>query len=114
MLVNCRFVPESLRWLMLNGRYPEAEKHVKRICWKNGLSFPIETFESVKRDVTEHIQEEQTKGKYTIMDLVRTPIMRKRSIASFYIWYAMSQTRKHFTPLDEHINMTLLRRLCLY
>lgn len=86
IIFPCRIVPESLRWLMVKGRYTEARRHVKRLTRANKLPFPRNSFETIKNEVETHLKEKQTDKQHAFMDLLRTPVIRKRSLILFYLW----------------------------
>lgn len=79
-----RFVPESLRWLIMTNKMEQAETLVKKISKFNNLPYPEETVENLK--LKSKVQLEQPSKEYTFMDLLRTPQIRKRSFVLFYLW----------------------------
>ncbi|KAM8831928.1 solute carrier family 22 member 13 isoform 2-T2 [Spinachia spinachia] len=78
-------LPESARWLMANDRKEEACELICTAAQMNGrpLTKDLEMCQV-------HNVEEKTvvKKKYSFIDLVRTPTMRKQSFIVFYIWFA--------------------------
>lgn len=73
-------LPRSARWLMANRREEEALQLISRAAKLNGNPLP-EDLNIIGRD--------KAKGrrKYTLVDLVRTPEMRKQSLILFYLWF---------------------------
>ncbi|XP_036831578.1 solute carrier family 22 member 6-A isoform X1 [Oncorhynchus mykiss] len=77
-------LPKSARWLMANQRYEEAMDLVRKAALMNGkpLREDIEICQGYKDMVK---IEERT--KHTVIDLVRTPKMRRSSLIMFYLWF---------------------------
>uniref|UniRef100_A0A667ZTH6 Si:dkey-119m7.4 n=1 Tax=Myripristis murdjan TaxID=586833 RepID=A0A667ZTH6_9TELE len=69
-------LPESARWLMANNRKEEAWELIRKVARVNGkqLTEDLEIWEVRLR-------------KHTVLDLVRTPKMRKQSLIVFYLWF---------------------------
>ncbi|KAI8518746.1 hypothetical protein Bbelb_047630 [Branchiostoma belcheri] len=77
--------PESPRWLM--SRDQEKAKEVTlNMARVNKVNVPDEAFSS---EDPESIKEESSR-KYSIVDLLRTPNMRTRSLKCFYVWFTCS------------------------
>ncbi|XP_035685166.1 organic cation transporter protein-like [Branchiostoma floridae] len=84
-----RFLSESPRWLIFAKKTDEARKVIERIAKENGVSLSQETFE--KLNGCAKVQQEQTtpsnrSRKYSVIDLVRTPQMRKITLAMNVAW----------------------------
>ncbi|KAK3606530.1 hypothetical protein CHS0354_041488 [Potamilus streckersoni] len=80
-------MPESLRWLIMMGKLDEAEALITKIAEKNKLPYPHESWKDVKFQL--ETRDTNTK-QYSFIDLMRTPVLRKRSLILFYIWFATS------------------------
>eukprot|EP00058_Branchiostoma_floridae_P023884 XP_002609374.1 hypothetical protein BRAFLDRAFT_236167 [Branchiostoma floridae] len=83
------FLSESPRWLIFAKKTDEARKVIERIAKENGVSLSQETFE--KLNGCAKVQQEQTtpsnrSRKYSVIDLVRTPQMRKITLAMNVAW----------------------------
>uniref|UniRef100_A0A667XAJ7 Si:dkey-166k12.1 n=1 Tax=Myripristis murdjan TaxID=586833 RepID=A0A667XAJ7_9TELE len=74
-------LPQSARWLLANDRREEAIVLLRKAALVNGRVLPP-TVQVEKCEMAG-----AGKQKYTAMDLVRTPQMRKRAIILFYIWF---------------------------
>ncbi|XP_069501068.1 solute carrier family 22 member 20-like [Ambystoma mexicanum] len=83
------FLPESARWLILNNRSSEAVAILRKAAFINGKQEEGE-------QLTVEIVESQIKGESTlrpstsILDLVRTPGMRRISCRLMFIWFSTS------------------------
>ena len=83
------FLPESFRWLAARKRFNKAEAVVTRIVKFNDLEFPRDIFD----DMAEKNKSEEktaTSKKYTIIDLFRFRVLRKRSVILAWIWFSTS------------------------
>lgn len=93
------FLPESLRWLVSKGKQKEALELVTKIAKFNGVEVPDCSF--MEKGSAEN-EEAATSKKRSAFDLLRTPIMRKRTLNMFFIWivvnlvyYGVSQNAVH-------------------
>jgi len=73
-------LPESPRWLMTQGKFDEAEAVFRKAAKMNGKTLPMKLH--FKKNVGE-------KTSYSIIDLVRTPNIRKRTIVLWYCWFVV-------------------------
>nr|XP_006811513.1 PREDICTED: organic cation transporter protein-like [Saccoglossus kowalevskii] len=78
-----KLVPESVRWLMQQGRYQDAEKILQNAAKMNKVTLPENVLEEEKQ-AQETRREEQEKGqkikKYTVLDLMKTKNLRRNTI----------------------------------
>ncbi|XP_069955937.1 organic cation transporter protein-like [Cherax quadricarinatus] len=94
-------MPESVRWLVAQGRNDEAKKIIERVAIVNNVDVPRHLLDvhnvelrpvdgtlSVTSSNIEHVNEtrQEAKIKKTVLDLLRTPVMRKRSFTLFFCW----------------------------
>ncbi|XP_042633308.1 solute carrier family 22 member 6-A-like [Cyprinus carpio] len=78
-------LPKSARWLMANKKHEEALDLIRKAALINGkplVDDDIELCQSSK--ISENLQDLR---KYTVIDLVRTPRMRRQSLILFYLWF---------------------------
>ncbi|KAA0708875.1 Solute carrier family 22 member 6-A [Triplophysa tibetana] len=78
-------LPESARWLMANQKNEEALDLIRKAALINGKPLDdddIELFQCLK-----NVEKLEDQRKYTVIDLVRTPKMRKQSLILFYLWF---------------------------
>ncbi|VDK29051.1 unnamed protein product [Gongylonema pulchrum] len=82
-------VPESARWLVTQNRYEEADKILQRAAKINGAELPEKWWDQI--DIPEKSSGNRSpQRKYNYFDLVRTPRMRLRTFACFFLWPVVS------------------------
>ncbi|XP_071956981.1 organic cation transporter protein-like [Antedon mediterranea] len=84
-----RFIPESVRWLISQKRFDEAEDLIKECAKVNKVSLeelPDNLFEEQKLEM-EKAGHDVT---YTVVDLFRTPNLRMKTINILYNWLVNS------------------------
>ncbi|CAH1258246.1 SLC22A5 [Branchiostoma lanceolatum] len=87
-LIAWWFIPESPRWLLLNNKVEQWRKTIQRIAEYNGVEMSPKIYEYVEsstagsgsNDEVDGIPGDSTRN-YSILDLVRTPNMRKITVA---------------------------------
>ena len=83
--LSFRFLPESFRWLIAQERFDKAEEVVTKIVKFNNLEFPRDIFDDVvENNKTE--ERDPSSKKFTIIDLFRFRVLRKRSVILAWIW----------------------------
>lgn len=90
LLIGYWFVPESPRWLMTKMKYKRAQEVISRAAAVNGkdVSEALMLFKQYKE--RDQFQEEMTSSRATILDLVRTPNMRRKTLNLFFCWFVNS------------------------
>ncbi|XP_070532061.1 organic cation transporter protein-like isoform X2 [Ptychodera flava] len=82
-------VPESPRWLISVGRNKEAEEIIRKCGRVNNVPVPEDIFgefwNPLKMGKTK-IKEKDAEEKGAILDLLRLPNMRKKTLILFYNW----------------------------
>ena len=70
-----RFIPESVRWLLVNGRKDEAREILEKVAKVNKKEMPMEDL---------HVPEKtDSKG---VLELFKTWKMAKLSLIQIYAW----------------------------
>ncbi|XP_035683852.1 organic cation transporter protein-like isoform X2 [Branchiostoma floridae] len=84
--------PESPRWLLSRDK-AKAKEIILSMAKTNGVILPSHVLEEELGEdpVTKHVTgQEETPRNYTILDLLRTPNMRIRTLIIFCIWFINS------------------------
>lgn len=89
-LLGWFFVPESIRWLTLQGRLEEAEYIFGRIANMNGKAVPSDTSKVLQSIMESELQAREKARKYTYRDIFKTLSMTKTNMVSFFWWLNLS------------------------
>ncbi|KAJ8248566.1 hypothetical protein GJAV_G00243360 [Gymnothorax javanicus] len=94
-----RWVPESARWLIVNGKIDKAHYYLQtcaKVNRREGFSEIIkpETLASI-------VEPEKVRKTHTYLDLVRTPKMRRMALCTGILWYGV-----FFTLFGISLNIT--------
>ncbi|XP_038619936.1 solute carrier family 22 member 12 [Tachyglossus aculeatus] len=83
---------ESARWLLITGRAERGLQALQRVARINGSADPGTRLSA--QALSSAMQEElaMAKCRYTIMDLFRTPTLRKRVFCMTLVWFAFGFT----------------------
>eukprot|EP00063_Salmo_salar_P081824 XP_014056659.1 PREDICTED: solute carrier family 22 member 13-like isoform X3 [Salmo salar] len=75
-------LPESARWLLTQGRHNEATQELQRAAAVNRREVP--------QSLLDMLEAENTSTTGSMMDLFKTPNLRKRALTMSYIWFVTS------------------------
>ena len=79
----------------MNNRFDEARKVVTTISTFNKIPFPEETFDKAVTEVENSSKMEQNNNRsYTILDIFRSSVLRKRSLIMMVVWYVLPRISK--------------------
>jgi len=81
-----RVFPESLRWLVAQGRLKDAHALLKTYAEKSSVNVDLDALSSMLERCRAAESESKTGIKRTPLDLVRTSRMRKRTVILCYNW----------------------------
>ncbi|CAB3404129.1 unnamed protein product [Caenorhabditis bovis] len=81
-------IRESARWLFLMGRFDEAHNVLCATANANKKMLPEDWMTRVERSIASSSK----KTSFGVVDLFRTPQMRKRTLACFLIWPVTTMT----------------------
>ena len=79
-------MPESIRWLLINNRFDQAENVVRNISTFNKISFPKDIFDKTVNEIEKTEANKSDIKSYTIADIFRSSVLRKRSLIMMVIW----------------------------
>ncbi|KAL6485413.1 hypothetical protein MHYP_G00048050 [Metynnis hypsauchen] len=80
-------LPRSARWLMASGRQEEAMQLIHKAALINGKALRENDLELQQSCRPEQKPEQKPQRKHSVVDLLRTPQMRKQSLILFYVWF---------------------------
>lgn len=89
-MMSWRLLPESARWLISNGKVESAHIYLSECAKVNGRE---EFMADLKPELlSKVILVEDENRKYSYLDLVRTPRMRKLSLLTGIVWFGVACT----------------------
>ncbi|XP_072546097.1 solute carrier family 22 member 7-like [Salminus brasiliensis] len=88
-IITWRWVPESARWLIANGKIEKAHFYLERCAIMNKTKGATS---SLKPEVLSCIVSEGGGRKYSYLDLMRTPKMRRLAFLTGITWYGVAST----------------------
>ncbi|KAK0138876.1 Solute carrier family 22 member 7 [Merluccius polli] len=89
-IIIWRWVPESARWLVANGKLEEAQKYLRRCAKMNQTQEFAQTLTTEALSMV--VMNEKKDRVYTYLDLVRTPVIRKLAIRTAIVWFCVACT----------------------
>ncbi|XP_076034398.1 solute carrier family 22 member 1-like [Oratosquilla oratoria] len=107
-------IPESARWLLSQGRVHETITILKRIASVNGRTIPPQVLKDFETSTLKDLQiETSSVTAPTVLDLFRTPRMRKITIFLIILWMMITIAYDGHTrnvvnlPVDLYLTFTL-------
>nr|XP_057913868.1 solute carrier family 22 member 3 isoform X2 [Doryrhamphus excisus] len=79
-------VPESPRWLLAQKRTSEAARIMSNVAKCNGRSLPQNLQEMIPLDMKKEVRPVSV----SVLDLVRTPCIRRNTLILIYAWFTSS------------------------
>lgn len=83
-------IPESARWLVSQGKIEKAVKILRKFERINRADIKPEIYTAFTKSCTQLQKEEAANKSYSIIDLFKTPRLRKITILFIVIWMAIS------------------------
>ncbi|XP_066267297.1 organic cation transporter protein-like [Branchiostoma lanceolatum] len=87
------FLPESPRWLLAQGQNEEAGELISKYAEKNGVELEpgyINEAIELHGPTAKKSEDENSHRSYSLLDLVRTPNLRKRTLNVCFNWFVNS------------------------
>lgn len=89
-IITWRWIPESARWLITNGKLEQAQMYLKRCARMNGRDHVIHMLETEKLSTI--AATEKRDRHYSYLDLIRTPKMRRLALRTGTLWFCIALT----------------------
>uniref|UniRef100_A0ABK9NEP8 Major facilitator superfamily (MFS) profile domain-containing protein n=1 Tax=Glossina morsitans morsitans TaxID=37546 RepID=A0ABK9NEP8_GLOMM len=83
-------IPESARWLVSQGKVEKAVSILKRLEKMNGKHVPAETYQIFADNCLKLRQEDNKQDSYSVLDLFKTPRLRRTTLLLIAIWMSIS------------------------
>ncbi|XP_037931141.1 organic cation transporter protein-like [Teleopsis dalmanni] len=83
-------IPESARWLVSQGKTDKAVSILKKLEKINRKHVPAETYKHFSDSCNKLRQEENKNCNYSVLDLFKTPRLRRTTLLLIVIWMAIS------------------------
>ncbi|KAL6110727.1 slc22a7 [Pungitius sinensis] len=87
-IITWRWMPESARWLIANGKLEQAQMYLKECAKMNGTTELIDTFKT--ETLSTAVVNEKRARPYSYSDLIRTPNMRKLALRTGIVWFCVA------------------------
>jgi len=85
------YIPESARWLLLNGRKTEAEQLCRTIAKVNGRDLGPDfklTVKAISQDSNSKDVKQRGQGLLGFLQLFRSPNLCKKTLINYYMWFS--------------------------
>ncbi|KAF7217990.1 solute carrier family 22 member 7-like [Nothobranchius furzeri] len=89
-IISWRWMPESARWLIANGKLDQAQIYLKKCAKMNGTEEFTHTLET--EALSTIIVTEKKDKTYSYLDLIRTPKMRKLALSTGVLWFCVASS----------------------
>ncbi|KAF8371340.1 hypothetical protein PRIPAC_77769 [Pristionchus pacificus] len=87
-------IHESTRWLVSIRRFDKADHILQKAAKTNGVTLPDQWWNLLdgeeKTEKKERKEEKSPANNASCFDLLRTPVLRRRSLVVFYLWPVVS------------------------
>ncbi|XP_015043213.2 organic cation transporter protein [Drosophila pseudoobscura] len=83
-------VPESARWLVAQGKVDKAISILKKLERRNGRQVPAQTYQHFADSCRRMREQEAQNGSYSVLDLFKSPRLRRTTLLLIVIWMAIS------------------------
>ncbi|GAB6029801.1 hypothetical protein CHUAL_005514 [Chamberlinius hualienensis] len=89
ILPLCFVIPESASWLLARGKVDKAIKIIEEVARFNKKQLSPTLLD----DITKKLKETEplnVQKKYTLLDVFKRPLLRKRALVMFLVWFLIS------------------------
>ncbi|XP_017797048.1 PREDICTED: organic cation transporter protein [Habropoda laboriosa] len=83
-------IPESARWLVSQGKVDKAIEILGKFERINGTKVPDDVYKRFRETCAKICKEEEADKTYSVLDLFRTPRLRKITVLFIVTWMAIS------------------------
>ncbi|XP_068613049.1 solute carrier family 22 member 7-like [Brachionichthys hirsutus] len=90
VIIMWRWLPESARWLIANGKHEQAHMYLKKCAKMNQAENFIDAIKT--ETLSAIVVTEKRDRVYSLLDLIRTPKMRKLALCTGLLWACLSTT----------------------
>ncbi|XP_068615923.1 solute carrier family 22 member 7-like, partial [Brachionichthys hirsutus] len=88
VIIMWRWLPESARWLIANGKHEQAHMYLKKCAKMNQAENFIDTIKT--ETLSAIVVTEKRDRTYSLLDLMRTPKMRKLALCAGLLWLCVA------------------------
>ncbi|XP_073330496.1 solute carrier family 22 member 7-like [Pagrus major] len=89
-IITWRWVPESARWLIANGKLEQAQMYLKKCAKMNKAEKSVDKLKT--ETLSTIVVTEKRDRAYSYLDLMRTPKMRKLALRTGTLWFCIATT----------------------
>ncbi|XP_077095524.1 solute carrier family 22 member 7b.1 isoform X2 [Siphateles boraxobius] len=109
-LITWRWIPESARWLIANGRLEEAHLYLSKCASANNRQHNLR---DIKPETLANviIAEDRGDKKYSYLDLVRSSKMRKLALLTGITWFGVAFT--YYGRRYSQVGMLIATGVCI-
>ncbi|XP_072241146.1 solute carrier family 22 member 7-like [Leuresthes tenuis] len=87
-IITWRWMPESARWLIANGKLEQAQIYLKKCAKMNQKEDLVHTLD--KEILSTIVVTDKKNRTYSYLDLIRTPKMRKLALRTGIVWFCVA------------------------
>ncbi|KAM8772704.1 solute carrier family 22 member 7-like [Acanthopagrus schlegelii] len=89
-IITWRWMPESARWLIANGKLEQAQMYLKKCAKMNQAEKSVDKLKTEVLSII--VVTEKRDRAYSYLDLMRTPKMRKLALCTGTVWFCVATT----------------------
>uniref|UniRef100_A0A667ZXU1 Solute carrier family 22 member 6 n=1 Tax=Myripristis murdjan TaxID=586833 RepID=A0A667ZXU1_9TELE len=87
-IITWRWMPESARWLIANGKLDQAQYYLQKCAKMNQIKDVTDTLKT--ETLSSIVMTEKRDRTYSYLDLVRTPRMRCLALCTGTVWFCVA------------------------